>query len=93
MTGCAQKTICWLLMEEGNLTAPAILAMSEIPPTSLSNSILHLFRNGFVQREKQRQIGARSLYHYGLTRKGIEMALHIEWADVKDYLLEGNRDE
>lgn len=88
ITGIIQKTICWLLIEEGQLTSGAILRLSEIPKNSVPNALLQMIKNGTVQREKSLDKYGHGLYVYALTRKCIDYACTIQRDEVKDYLPE-----
>ena len=85
-SGYVQKTICWLLMEEGQLTAEGLHALADIQSGSLRHALNDLMAAGVVQREKKQDADRRPLYHFGLTRKGIEGALQLVLADVEHYL-------
>lgn len=86
--GYVQKVVVWLLMEEGQLTADALYALADVQFASMRRALSDLTKLGLVQHELKQEVNSRPLYHYGLTAKGIDVALELELEQVKFYLKE-----
>lgn len=86
VSGYVGKTICYLLMEDGQLTLRGLCGQATFYATTANATLGNLLARGIVQREKKSEDGAHRVFHYGLTSKGIEGAQYIERDEIEEYL-------
>lgn len=86
VTGRVQKTICWLLMEEGQLTGEGVHELADFYVGSLRVALDELIKKSLAQREKKIAKNGKRLWHFGLTRQGIDGAQYIERDEIQEYL-------
>jgi predicted ArsR family transcriptional regulator len=86
LTGYLQKTICWLLMEEGQITREGLCQFVDAHKYSISGTLADLVARDVVQQACLPNARGRKVMHFGLTRKGIEGAKHISKAEIQPYL-------
>jgi predicted ArsR family transcriptional regulator len=84
--GWVQRAVCWVLLEEGQLTAAAICAQIDGGRDSVCRALRDMRKLGLVQSTQDSVDEGRGLLQFGLTRKGAEGAMHLTAEEMTPYL-------
>lgn len=83
VTGYMQKAIAWQLLEHGVLTHDELVGLIDNTPACMTHSIHTMRKQGLLapadSSHRQPSVNRKV---YGLTRKGIELAMELQASDL-----------